>query len=175
MSDEKKRFFIVENLKATGIHILHPSGGRDIILSGHGAEVIKHEEWKDSEFLDQMIDAGHVKTYWANKRPTQVPVLPPEAPQDPASKNVIYEMALGEGTFPDGQSKAVALINLVPEEHTTWQGPGQRKLFRSDYLKNVHYERLQWAKWVLENFPRAKKRDRLSMIKKRLKEIEAMP
>jgi len=61
MSEEKKgRFFVVENLKATGIHIQHPSEGRDIVLAGYGAEVVKHEEWKDSVFLEQMLDEGHV-------------------------------------------------------------------------------------------------------------------
>ena len=176
MSEEKKRrFWVVENLKATGIHIQHPSGGKDISLTKYGAVVVKNEEWKDSEFLDQMIDEGYVKTYWAARRPAQIPVLPPEAPQDPASRNVIFEMALGDGVFPDGESKSVALINMVPMEDTSFQGPGQRRVFRSTYLKEVHYDRLFWAKWVLENFARNPHEDRIGIIANRLAEIEKMP
>ena len=176
MTEEKKRrFFVVENLKATGVHIQHPSGGKDISLGRYGAKVIRNKEWKDSEYLDQMEDEGHVKTYWATKRPAQIPVLPPEAPQDPASRNIIFEMALSAGTLPDGESKAVTLINLVPVEDTSFQGPGQRRVFRSTYLKETHYERLHWAKWVLENFPRNPHKGRIEMISKRMAEIEAMP
>ena len=175
MTEQKRRFFVVENLKATGVHIQHPSEGKDISLTGYGAAVIRNKEWKDSEYLDQMVDEGHVKTYWATKRPAQIPVLPSEAPQDPASKNVIFEMALGAGVFPDGESKPVALINMVPMEDTSFQGPGQRKVFRSTYLKEVHYERLHWAKWVLENFSRNPHPGRIEMIQKRMAEIEKMP
>lgn len=188
MSEEKKgRFFVVEHLHAGAQHIAHPDvrtgGQRDISLGPYEAKIIPYEEWKDSPFLDQSRDEGRVKTYWANERPVPVPILPLEAPQKVTQRNAIWTIAFGEGKcvteMPSGQiieeDLATMLINLVPEESTSYEGPGRRKILSSPYLKGEHYETLHWARWLIENFPRAPFPERLKIIEKRMAEIKEMP
>lgn len=192
MSNEEKRgrFFIVEHLFEGGQHIAHPDaslgGVRDIALGPYEAKVIPYDEWEKSPFLDQVRDEGRVKTYWANKRPVPLPTLPPEAPMKVSQKNTIWAIAFGEGVVQTElgsgnimeESVAEMLINLIPEETTSYEGPGRgRKVLTSEYLKKEHYETLHWARWLLKNFPRAKPKlkKRIKLIDKRMAEIEAMP
>lgn len=168
---QDKRFFIVENLKGTPIHVEHPKPkeGRDIKLGAYGARAISEEEWQGSLFLTAMIDAGHLKTYHSDKAPAPVPPLPPEAPIAPRHRQAIFEMAFGEGEV-DGQLLAIDIINLVPRRVAAY-GKNDLDL---DYLKNVHHENLKWALWLLENFERAKYKDRIPIIRKRMEEIRLM-
>jgi len=188
MTEEKKgkrgRFFVVEHLHAGALHIAHPDRGqRDIALGPYEAKIVPYEEWKDAPFLDQVRDEGRVKTYWADKRPVPMPTLPPEAPMKVTQRNAIWTIAFGDGKcineMPSGdiveEDLAVMLINLIPEESTSYEGPGRRKMLSSPYLKGEHYETLHWAKWLIENFPRAPFPDRVKLIDKRMAEIKEMP
>ena len=182
MSEERKRFFVVEHLHAGAQHIAHPDGGKDIGLGPYEAKIISNKEWKNSPFLDQVIDEGRVKTYWTSKRPAPLPILPPEAPMKVSQRNTIWTIAFGDGkciTEVSGrvveESLAEMLINLVPDESTSYEGPGRRKILTSPYLKGEHYETLHWAKWLIENFPRAPFPERVKMIEKRMAEIKEMP
>lgn len=186
---ERGRFFVVEHLFAGGQHIAHPDaslgGVRDIALSSYEARVISYDEWEKSPFLDQVRDEGRVKTYWSNKRPVPLPVLPPEAPMKVSQRNAIWTIAFGEGVVQTElgsgnvmeESVAEMLINLIPDETTSYQGPGRVKVLTSTYLKKEHYYTLYWAKWLIEHFPRAKPelKKRIKLIDKRMAEIEAMP
>ncbi len=192
MTEKKKaprrgRFFVVEHLHGGAQHIVHPDvmtgGQKDIALGPWEAKIVDYEEWKDSPLLDQTRDEGGVKTYWANKRPAPVPILPPEAPMKVSQRNTIWTIAFGDGVciaeMASGQvieeSMAEMLINLVPQEDTSYQGPGRREVLTSPYLKGEHYETLHWAKWLIEHFPRAPFPDRVKMIDKRMAEIKEMP
>ena len=185
---KRGRFYVVEHLFAGGLHIAHPDvatgGARDIALGPYEAKIVPYDEWKDSPFLDQMIEQGRVKVYWANKRPVALPDLPPEAPMKASQRNAIWAIAFGEGYVQTEMGSgnimqegiAEMLINLIPDETTSYQGPGRgRKVLTSDYLKKEHYETLHWAKYLIENFPRTKYPDRIKLIEKRMAEIEQMP
>jgi len=194
MTEEKKKpkkrgkYCVVDPLFDGCQHIAHPdvtlAGARDIVLGPYEAKIISHKGWKDSPLLEQAEKEQHrVKTYWSDKRPASLPVLPPEAPQKRSIQQAIQTIAFGGGTVQtelgSGQvmeeSVPVMLINLVPDETTSFQGPGRRQVLTSEYLKKVHYETLYWAKWLIEHFPRAPFPERLGMIEKRMAEIEEMP
>lgn len=168
---KNNRFFVVENLKVTPIHVQHPKPkeGRDITLGAYEARVINEQEWEDSLYLMTMIDAGHLKTYHCDKPAEPVPSLPPEAPLARRDRQAIFEMALGEGEV-DGQLLAMDIINLVPRRVAAY---GENNLDLG-YLKKVHYACLKWVLWLLENFERAKYKDRIPVIKKRMAEIRGM-
>lgn len=185
---KKGRFFVVEHLFAGCQHIAHPDvmlgGAKDIALGPYEAKVVSYEDWKDSPYLDQCVDEDRVKTYWSDKRPAAVPNLPPEAPMKVSQRNAIWSIAFGAGKIKTQMASgdvveedvATMLINLVPEETTSYQGPGRdRTVLTSDYLKKEHYETLHWAKWLIENFPRSKHKKRIRQIEKRMAEIEQMP
>lgn len=185
--EKRKRFFVVEHLHGGAQHIVHPDvatgGQKDIGLSPYEAKIISYEEWEKSPFLDQARDEGRVKTYWADKRPAPLPFLPPEAPMKVSQRNTIWTIAFGDGVCISetgtGQiveeSLAEMLINLIPDESTSYEGPGRRKVLSSPYLKGEHYETLHWAKWLIEHFPRAPFPERVKMIDKRMAEIKEMP
>ena len=179
-----KRFFVVEHLNAGGLHIANPDkGAGDLALGPYEAKIVSFEEWEKSPYLDQMAEEGKVKTYWSDKRPVPLPTLPPEAPMKVTQRNAIWTIAFGEGKavteMASGhvveEDMAEMLINLIPEETTTYEGPGRRRILTSKYLKSEHYETLHWARWLLEHFPRTKYPDRIKLIEKRMAEIQAMP
>jgi len=169
----KKRFYIVENPHSTPIHVLHPSGGKDIKLGAYEARVINKKEWKDSPEFIGAEAAGLIETYTSHEPPEPVPSLPTEAPSDPRSRRAIFEMAFGEGKVED-QLLAMDIINLEPRRVIAY-GEREDANIDRDYLKNVHFYDLKWALWLLESFGRAKYKDRIPVIKKRMEEIRGMP
>lgn len=175
MTEETKKFFVVENLQYSGIHIVHPKPleGRDIVLGAWEARIIPYGEWKDSPYLLEQVDVGRVKTYHSDKRPAPVPNLPPEAPTHPESVRVIYRIALGN-TEIEGESLPTMLINLVPRREGVFTGDKNANVDVT-FLKERMYPILEWAQWVLENFPRARFKKRIPMIKKRMAEIRKLP
>jgi hypothetical protein len=170
------KFFVVENVKFSGIHIQHPrpmDGGRDIALGSWEAKIYPHEEWENSPFLAEQIDEGRVKTYFADKRPAPIPKLPPEAPTNPESVRTIYRIALGDAEI-EGESLPVMLINLSPNRegvYTEYRGGN----VDAAWLKDTMFPILEWALWVLNNFPRARFKNRIPLIEKRLDEIRHLP
>lgn len=173
--DKKGRFFVVENLRYSGIHIQHPKpkDGRDIILGPWEARIIPHGEWVDSPYLDEQVELGRVKTYPANKRPAPVPKLPPKAPTNPISVRTIYQIALGSAEI-EGESLSTMLINLHPYRAGVYTGDSESNV-DTTYLKETMFPILKWAQWVLENFPRSQFKNRIPMIKKRMAEIRSLP
>ena len=173
------KFFVVENLQFSGIHIEHPNprDGKDIILGPWEARVIPEEEWESSPYLLEQSDLGRVTTYHSDKRPAPVPKLPPNAPTHPESVRAIYRIALGD-TEIEGESLATMLINLVPRR---WEGAFLSEGVGTDvnvdttFLKERMYPILKWSLWILENFPRTRFEGRIPQIKKRMKEIEKLP
>ena len=175
MSEEKTgKFYVVENLQYSGIHIEHPNPkeGKDIVLGPWEAKIIPYEEWKDSPYLLEQVEVGRVKTYPSDKRPAPVPALPPEAPTHPESVRAIYRIALGDGEI-EGESLPMMLINLVPHMEGVYTG-GETADVDATFLKDRMYPILQWALWVLENFPRTRFKKRIPAIKKRMAEIRKL-
>jgi len=171
--DKKGKFFVVENLQYSGIHIQHPNEGRDIVLGHWEARVIPHEEWVNSPYLDEQVEVGRVKTYFADKRPAPVPLLPPEAPSNPRSVRAIYQIAIGN-TQIEGESFSTMLINLHPYREGVYTGDSESNV-DTTYLKETMFPILKWALWVLNNFPRSRFKNRIPMIEKRMEEIRSLP
>jgi len=178
--EEKGKFFVVENLHYSGIHIEHPNPkeGKDIVLDSWEAVVVPYEEWEKSPYLLEQAELGRVATYFSDKRPAPVPKLPPEAPTHPESVRAIYRIALGEGEI-EGESLPQMLINLVPyrfgDIYVGESTGGADANVDVTFLKDRMYPILKWALWVLENFPRSHFKNRIPMIKKRMKEISKLP
>jgi len=177
MGEEKSegKFYVVENLQFSGIHIEHPhpQEGRDIALGPWEAQIVPYEEWKDSPYLLEQIELGRVKAYWSDTRPAPVPTLPPNAPTHPESVRAIYRIALSNGEI-EGESLATMLINLVPYREGVYTDDRQDNV-DATFLKERMYPILEWALWVLENFPRARFKNRIPAIKKRMAEIKKLP
>jgi len=102
-----------------------------------------------------------------------VPNLPPQAPTHPESVRTIYRIALGD-TEIEGESVPTMLINLAPRPEGVFTGDKDANV-DATFLKERQYPILEWALWVLENFPRARFKKRIPMIKRRMKEIRKMP
>jgi hypothetical protein len=173
--EQTGKFFVVENLGFSGIHIQHPNPreGRDIVLKSWEAKVIDPEGWDRSPYLDELEEQGKIKVYYADKRPAPVPNLPPEAPHDPRSLRAIYEIAIGD-TVIEGESYSTMLIGLNPFLQGVYTGRGAD--VDTAFLKEQMYPILEWALWVLDRFPRAKyRKERIPMIKKRMEEIRKLP
>ena len=175
MAEETKKFFVVENLQFSGIHIEHPKPreGKDIVLDSWEAKIISEEEWKDSPYLLEQVDVGRVKVYHSDTRPAPVPTLPPEAPTDPRDVRAIYRIALGD-TDIEGESLPMILINLSPNKAGVFTGNIAANVDVT-FLKERMFYILEWAMWVLENFPRARFKNRIKPIKKRMEEIRKLP
>jgi len=169
------KFFVVENLQYGGIHIEHPRPleGKDITLDSWEAKIIPEDEWKDSPYLLEQVDVGRVKVYHSDTRPAPVPKLPPEAPTHPESVRTIYRIALGD-TEVEGESLPMTLINLSPNREGIYTGDTDANVDVT-FLKERMYPILKWAGWVLKNFPRARFKDRIPAIEKRMEEIRKLP
>ena len=175
MSEEKGKFFVVENLGFSGIHIQHPNPreGRDIVLDSWECRVVPYEEWQKSPFLDELVEKGMVKAYHDDRRPAPVPKLPPEAPNDPRSQRAIYEIAIGDSWI-EGESLATMLVGLNPFKEGMFTGRGAD--VDTTFLKETMYPILEWALWILERFPRSQfRKQRMPMIEKRMAEIRKLP
>lgn len=178
MTEEKKeegKFFVVENLQFSGIHIEHPNprDGKDIVLGAWEARIIPKDEWEDSPYLLEQVDAERVKVYHSDKRPAPVPSLPPKAPTHPEDVRTIFRIALGD-TEIEGESVPKMLINLSPNREGVYTGDAGANVDVT-FLKERMFYILKWALWVLENFPRARFKNRIPLIKKRMEEIRKLP
>jgi len=171
---DKGKFFVVENLQFSGIHIEHPKPleGKDITLGAWEARLIPEEEWEASPYLLEQVEAGRVKVYHSEARPAPVPTLPPEAPTHPEDVRAIFRIALGD-TEIEGESLPMMLINLSPNKEGVYTGHVESNVDVT-FLKERMFYILKWALWVLENFPRARFKKRIRPIKKRMEEIRKL-